>query len=74
MLTTQPKKKRAANKMYLVVLSIYSVFLYLFVLWAFSPSAVKMMKFFFYFFYLHVFSEVVASWTLSATVHLSEFT
>ncbi len=62
MLTTQPKKKRAANKMYL------------FVLWAFSPSAVKMMKLFFYFFYLHVFSEVVASWTLSATVHLSEFT
>ncbi len=37
MLTTQPKKKRAANKIYLVVL------------WAFVPSAVKMMKMFSWF-------------------------
>ncbi len=46
MFTTQPKKKRAANKMYLVVLRAYSVFLYLFVLWA---SAVKIMKMFSWF-------------------------
>ncbi len=37
MLTTQPKKKRTPNKMYLVVL------------WAFAPSAVKMLNFFSWF-------------------------
>ncbi len=73
MLTTQPKKKRAANKFkFGCVVSICSVFLYLFVLWAFAPSTVKMMKNVFFicwcFFYLHVFSEVAARWALSATV------
>ncbi len=50
-------------------MSICSVFLYLFVLWAFVPSAVKMMKMFI-FFYLHVFSEVAARWALWATVEI----
>ncbi len=49
MLTTQPKKKCAANKMYSVVLWEFAMFLYLFVLWAFVSSAVKMMKMFSWF-------------------------
>ncbi len=58
---TTNKKKRTANKMYLVVL------------WAFAPPTVKLMKDVFlicwWFFYLHVFSEVAARWVLSATVY-----
>ncbi len=46
MLTTQPKKKRTANKMYLVVLWAFAVY---FFIWAFAPSAVKMMKMFSWF-------------------------
>ncbi len=43
------KKKRCKYNVFGCVVSICSVFLYLFALWAFAPSAVKMMKIFSWF-------------------------
>ncbi len=42
-------KKRAPNKILYLVVSICSVFLYLFLLWAFAAPAVKLMKMFSWF-------------------------
>ncbi len=45
----QKRNARCKYNLFDCVVSICSVFLYLFVLWAFAPSAVKMMKFFSWF-------------------------
>ncbi len=76
MLTAQPKKEtRYKYNVFSCVVSICSVFLYLFVLWAFAASAVKMMKMFSWFaaaFSICMFSEVAVCWALSATVDRTE--
>ncbi len=82
MLTTQPKKEpRCKANVFSCVVSICSVFLYVFVLWAFAVCFFICLccehlhhllsnwwRWFLDFFYLHVFSEAAACWALSATI------
>jgi len=77
-LTTQPKKETCCKykSLFVCVVSICSAILYLFVLWAFAPPAVKLMKMFSWFagaLSVCMFSEVAARWALSATVKSCRF-
>ncbi len=77
MLTTQPKKKCAANKMHLVVLWAFAVCFFIWLccehLHICCQNDENVFLICWCFFYLHVFSEVAAHWALSATVCLTEW-
>ncbi len=68
MLTTQPKKNRAAKQMYLVVLWAFAVCFFMCLCCEDLHHLRSNWRWFLDFFYLHVFSEAAARWALSATV------